>query len=113
MNFIYTPQEMFAIGIVIATVEVVKPYINKSSYRFLPFPIATALAACIVIESAGGWPGWVMMTVQGIQVTLKIAFAAMGLFDLVFKKKMNKHDERSGCPRTFTKQAKGEADEGI
>ena len=86
MNFIYTPQEMFAIGIVIAIVEVVKPHIDKSLCRFLPFPIAAVLAVCIIVESAGGWPGWVMLTAQGIQVTLKIAFAAMGLFDLVLKK---------------------------
>ena len=86
MNFVYTPQEMFAIGIVIALVEVVKPYIDKGFCRFIPFPIAAGLAVCIVIESAGGWPGWIMLAAQGIQVTLKIAFAAMGLFDLVLKK---------------------------
>lgn len=86
-NFVYTPQEMFAIGITIAAVEVIKPWVSRKLYRFLPFPIAAALAACIVIESAGGWPGWAMLAAQGIQITLKIAFAAMGLFDLVLKKK--------------------------
>lgn len=86
-NFVYTPQEMFAIGITIAAVEVIKPWVSRKFYRFLPFPIAAALAACIVIESAGGWPGWLMLIAQGIQITLKIAFAAMGLFDLVLKKR--------------------------
>lgn len=77
---------MFAIGIVIAIIEVIKPHIDKRICRFLPIPIAAVLAVCIVIESAGGWPGWVMLAAQGIQVTLKLAFAAMGLFDLVLKK---------------------------
>jgi len=94
VNFIYTPQEMFAIGIVIAVIEVVKPKLPKGIYRFLPFPIAAALAVCIVVESAGGWPGWAMLAAQGIQITLKIAFAAMGLFDLVLKK--NKHMGKNG-----------------
>lgn len=100
MNFIYTPQEMFAIGIVIATVELVKPHIDKRLCRFIPFPIAAALAVCIVVESAGGWPGWIMLAAQGIQVTLKIAFAAMGLFDLVLKKNKQAKDAASvrvGC----------------
>ena len=92
-NFIYTPQEMFAIGIVIAVVEVVKRRIPKCLYRFLPFPIAAALAVCIVVETAGGWPGWAMLAAQGIQITLKIAFAAMGLFDLVLKKRKGEEDE--------------------
>src|SRR5690554_5131167 len=90
MNLVYTPQEIFAIGIVIATVEALKPRIDKTPCRFLPIPIATVLAVCIVIESGGGWPGWVMLAAQGIQVTLKIAFAAMGLFDLVLKKNKSK-----------------------
>lgn len=94
VNFIYNPQEMFAIGIVIAVVEAVKPQIPKGLYRFLPFPVAAALAVCIVVESAGGWPGWVMLAAQGIQTTLKIAFAAMGLFDLVLKK--NRNAEKNG-----------------
>ena len=102
-NFVYTPQEMFAIGIVIAVVEVVKPQIPKELYRFLPFPVAALLAVCIVVEAAGGWPGWVMLAAQGIQITLKIAFAAMGLFDLVLKKRKEEEEKEVG--------RKGEEDE--
>jgi hypothetical protein len=86
-NFVYTPQEMFAIGIVIAIIEIIKSRVPKNLHRYLALPIAAILAVCIVIEAAGGWPGWAMLAAQGIQITLKIAFAAMGLFDLVLKKK--------------------------
>lgn len=106
MNFIYTPQEMFAIGIVIAIIEVVKPHIDKGLCRFLPFPIAAVLAVCIVVESTGGWPGWVMLVAQGIQVTLKIAFAAMGLFDLVLKKN-RAAKERSANDSSFDNSERG------
>lgn len=104
MNFIYTPQEMFAIGIVIAIIEVIKPRIDKRICRFLPFPIAAVLAVCIVIESAGGWPGWVMLAAQGIQVTLKLAFAAMGLFDLVLKKNKQAKEAASANARRQIKE---------
>ena len=106
MNFIYTPQEMFAIGIVIAIVEVVKPHIDKGLCRFLPFPIAAVLAVCIVVEAAGGWMGWLMLAAQGIQVTLKIAFAAMGLFDLVLKKN-RPAKERSSNDSGFSSGERG------
>lgn len=92
-NFVYTSQEMFAIGVVIATIEIIKPRVSRNLYRFLPFPIAAVLAVCIVVESAGGWPGWAMLAAQGIQITLKIAFAAMGLFDLVLKKNKEERGE--------------------
>ena len=45
------------------------------------------LAACIVIENRGGFPGWWVFLAQEIQIGLKISFAAMGLFDLILKPK--------------------------
>ena len=85
MNLSYSPQEIFAISIVLALVELIKPGINPKYYRYLPLPFGFFLAACIVIENRGGFPGWLVFLAQEIQIGLKISFAAMGLFDLVLK----------------------------
>lgn len=89
MNLIYTPQEMFAIAIVLAGVEIVKQNlnINKKWFRFLPLLFAAIMGACIIIDTGGGWPGLGVFIAREVQMTLKIAFSAMGLFDLVKKKK--------------------------
>jgi hypothetical protein len=89
MNLVYTPQEIFAIAIVLAGVEVVKQNlnINKKWFRFLPLPFAAIIGACIIIDTGGGWPGLGVFIAREVQMMLKIAFSAMGLFDLVLKKK--------------------------
>lgn len=89
MNLIYTPQEMFAITIVLVGVEIVKQNlnINKKWFRFLPLLFAAIMGACIIIDTGGGWPGLGVFIAREVQMTLKIAFSAMGLFDLVKKKK--------------------------
>lgn len=89
MNLMYTPQEMFAIAIVLVGVEIVKQNlnINKKWFRFLPLLFAAIMGACIIIDTGGGWPGLGVFIAREVQMTLKIAFSAMGLFDLVKKKK--------------------------
>lgn len=87
MNLSYSPQEILAISIVLALVEWIKPRVNPKYYRYLPLPFGFFLAACIVIENRGGFPGWWVFLAQEIQIGLKISFAAMGLFDLILKPK--------------------------
>ena len=81
MNLSYSPQEIAAIAIVLGLVELIKP----KYYRYLPLPFGFVLAASIIIENRGGFPGWWVFLAQEIQIGLKISFAAMGLFDLVLK----------------------------
>lgn len=85
MNLSYSPEELAAIAIVLSLVEIVKGRAPKKYHRYLPLPFGFFLAACIVIESRGGWPGWWVFLAQGFQIGLKISFAAMGIFDLVLK----------------------------
>ena len=87
MNLSYSPQEIAAIAIVLGLVELIKPKVNPKHYRYLPLPFGFFLAACIVIENRGGFPGWWVFLAQEIQIGLKISFAAMGLFDLILKPK--------------------------
>lgn len=99
MNLTYTPQEIFAISIVLALVELVKPKVNPKYYRYLPLPFGFFLAACIVIENWGGWPGWWVFLAQEIQIGLKISFAAMGLFDLVLKPRKSASQAGADCEK--------------
>ena len=85
MNLSYSPQEIAAIAIVLGLVELIKPKVKPKYYRYLPLPFGFVLAASIIIENRGGFPGWWVFLAQEIQIGLKISFAAMGLFDLVLK----------------------------
>lgn len=97
MNLSYSPQEMAAVAIVLALVELVKPKFNSKYYRYLPLPFAFFMASCIIVETHSGFPGWWVFFAQIFQTGLKISFAAMGLFDLVLKpKKSDRQDNESG-----------------
>lgn len=85
MNLSYSPQEIAAIAIVLGLVELIKPKVKPKYYRYLPLPFGFVLAASIIIENRGGWPGWWVFSAQLTQTGFKISFAAMGLFDLVLK----------------------------
>jgi hypothetical protein len=87
VNLSYSPQEIAAIAIVLGLVELVKKRVPRKYNRYLPLPFGFFLAACIIIENQAGFPGWWVFLAQEIQIGLKISFAAMGLFDLIFKPK--------------------------
>ncbi|HHY31752.1 MAG TPA: hypothetical protein GX515_01835 [Firmicutes bacterium] len=70
------------IPLVIVIVQYLKRYVDKRWVPLLPFPVSAALSALVVIGSAGEWPGWPAFLAQTAVETLKVAFAAMGLFKI-------------------------------
>lgn len=99
VNLSYSPQEIAAIAIVLAIVELVKPKFNSKYYRYLPLPFAFFMASCIIIETHSGFPGWWVFFAQIFQTGFKISFAAMGLFDLILKPRKNEGGSSQGEER--------------
>ena len=93
MNIIYSPAEITAIGIVLVLVGLLKPYFKNKYHRYLPVPIGFFLAACLIVENNSGFPGFWVFLAQEIQIGLKIAFGAMGFFDLFLKPKKTSRED--------------------
>ncbi|MGE5585974.1 MAG: hypothetical protein ACM309_10675 [Bacillota bacterium] len=70
------------IPLVIVIVQYLKKHVSKRWIPILPFPVSAALSALSVIGAAGEWPGWPAFLAQTTVQTLKVAFAAMGLFKI-------------------------------
>lgn len=81
----YTPQELAAIAMVICLVELAKRKVPKKYARYLALPFGFFFAACIIVDTGGGWPGFWVFLAREVQIGSKITLGAMGLFDLLLK----------------------------
>ncbi len=68
------------VPVVIVIVQYLKRFVGKRWIPLLPFPVSAVLVGLTVV--ANGWPGWGAFLARTATETLKVAFAAMGLFKL-------------------------------
>ncbi|MEW5867501.1 MAG: hypothetical protein AB1774_11695 [Bacillota bacterium] len=70
------------VPVTMVIVQYLKKHVRERWVPLLPFPVSAVLVGLAVIAAADGWPGWGVFLARTAVETLKVAFAAMGLFKI-------------------------------
>lgn len=70
------------VALTIASTQLVKGRVAKRWVPVIPWLFAALYCTAAIIGASGGWPGLLAFVSRLLVETMKVAFAAMGLFKL-------------------------------